>query len=210
MTHSLHRQGSVDSLKKDYTFIVRALKREGFLPRIERVLDIMLSEEPVNMGCSSSDKCSAAGLEANELRASLNKNLRFVCTFSSKDKVLSVLKKLKDADAGVSVVLGGLIKEIVGMSEEVGIKPHTANISLGLFGKKKTLLPGYKTLCLTTMCGHGMISTRLAEAVAGKVKSGKLTPKEGAYLLAKNCPCGLVNLDRCEELFTLDSEGLPP
>jgi hypothetical protein len=205
MTHSLHRQGTIGDLKKDYTFIVRAIKSEGFLPNLEKVLDVMLSEEPVNMGCSSLEKCSAAGLKTKDLKASLSKNLRFVCTFSDKDKVIKVLKKLKDADAGVSVVIGGLIKEIVGMSEGVGLKPHTANISLGLFGKKKSLLPGYKTLCLTTMCGHGMVSTRLSESVSEKVKSGKMTPKEGAYLLAKNCQCGLVNLERCEDIFE-DSE----
>ena len=210
MTHSSHRQGTVDSLKNDYTFIVRAVKREGFLPDLEKVLDIMLSEEPVNMGSSSSGKCTAAGLETKDLRAALDKNLRFVCTFSKKDKIPRVLRKLKDADAGIPVTIGGLIEEIVGMSKEAGLKPHTANISVGLFGKKKSLLPEYKILCLTTMCGHGMVSARLSESVAEKVKSGKLAPEEGAYLLAKNCPCGLVNLDRCEDLFGLNEEdGLP-
>jgi hypothetical protein len=207
MTHSLHRYGTEQSLENDYTFIGRAIKREGFEANLQKVFEIILSEGPENIGCSSLQKSSAAGVDPKDIAASFNKTLRFACSFSSKEKVKRVLKKLKEADAGVSIVIGGLIKEIMEMSKENGLTPHTANISLGIFGRKKTLLPEDDVLCITTMCGHGMISAKLSKTVMEKVKSGKLSPKEGSRLLARNCPCGLLNLTRCEDLFALSEKN---
>ncbi len=203
MTHSLHRYGTERSLENDYTFIGRAIKREGFEANLQKVFEIILSEGPENIGCSSLQKSSAAGVDPKEIAASFNKTLRFACSFSSKEKVKRVLKKLKEADAGVSIVIGGLIREIMEMSKESGLTPHTANLSLGIFGKKKTSLPEDDVLCITTMCGHGMISAKLSKTVMQKVRSGKLSPQEGSRLLARNCPCGLLNLTRCEDLFAV-------
>ena len=90
--------------------------------------------------------------------------------------------------------------EIVQMAKEVGVKPHTAFLSLGIHGKK-ALLPEEQVLEMTTMCGHGMVSSKLAKAVLKKVESGDMTPEEGARLLAQPCPCGIFNTDRCEALL---------
>ena len=92
------------------------------------------------------------------------------------------------------------------MAGDVGLKPHTALLSLGFHGKKE-LLPEEEVLEITTMCGHGLVATHLVEEVVQKVKSGALTSEKAAMLLAQPCPCGIFNLDRCVELLNeqLDS-----
>jgi len=100
----------------------------------------------------------------------------------------------------ISLVVSGLIDEIVKIAEEIDLKPHTAFLSLGVHGKK-TLLPEDKILEITTMCGHGMVSSQLTAAVIKKVRSGKMSPQEGAHELAQPCPCGIFNTDRCRELL---------
>jgi len=204
MTHSLHRYGTEESLKSDYTFIVRAcqVNREGCAPKLQKLFQIFLSEGPVNIGCNSVGKGTIAnGLDLKELEGAFDRTLRFACVFSSKDKVKRVLKKLKAADAGISITIGGLISEIEEMAKESGIKLHTANISLGLFGGKKALLPDDKVLGTTTMCGHGLIATRLAKKVIEKIEAGELALKDGAQTLAKHCPCALFNMDRFEVML---------
>jgi len=204
MTHSLHRHGTESSLKGDYTFIVRAceVNRDGCAPKLQQLLQLFLSEEPVNIGCNSVGKGTIAnGLDLNELAKAFDRTFRFACVLSSKEKVQRILKKLKAADVGISITIGGLIDEIVEMSREAGLKPHTANISLGLFGSKKSQLPGDKILSTTTMCGHGLIATRLAEKVFKKIETGALTPREGALALAEHCPCAIFNMDRFEEIL---------
>jgi hypothetical protein len=147
------------------------------------------------------------GSKIKDFTKYLKNNRGYACAFSSKEKTKNVLKKLKNADLGLSVVVSGLIDEILKMLKEVGLKPHTANVSLGIHGKKKRLLPKDKILEITTMCGHALIGSKLAEVVFEKVKSGKMSYKEGAELIAYQCPCGIFNLDRCQELFEADKKS---
>jgi hypothetical protein len=73
-------------------------------------------------------------------------------------------------------------------------------LSLGVHGKKE-LLPMDEVQQITTMCGHGMVSSKLTKAVIDRVKAGKMTPEKGALLLAQPCPCGIFNTDRCEAIL---------
>ena len=203
MTHSLHRYGPEEHLQNDYTFFARAstVNLEGCGPKLQKILEILLSEGPVNFGSSALTKCYAGGLEPEAFSEFLKKSVRIACVFSSKEKIKRVLQKLKEGDFGICIVVGGLIKEIVKISREIGLKPHTANISLGIHGGKKHLLPEDNVLEITTMCGHGMVATRLAQKVLNDLREGKVTPQEGARILAKQCPCGLVNTDRIDIIF---------
>jgi hypothetical protein len=209
MSHSLHRYGTVENLQNDYTLYARTsrwVNRKGCGPKLRRILDIMLSEKPLNFGSSHSGKSFKAGLDPKEYAASLDKAYGVACCFSSKDAVKEVLRKLKEADTGISVVVSGLIDEIVKIAEELDLKPHTAFLSLGIHGKK-ALLPEDKILEVTTMCGHGMVASRLTKSVMEKVKAGKMTPEEGADLLAQPCPCGIFNTARCTALLEQCGEG---
>ena len=143
---------------------------------------------------------SFPGLDIGVFKEILNKNVGFICCFSDREAMKRTLQKIKDAEIGISIVVSGLIDEVFAMAREVGLKPHTAFLSLGIHGKKE-LLPDEKVLEITTMCGHGLVATKLTKSVRQKVKAGKITAAEGARLLAQPCPCGIVNTDRCTELL---------
>lgn len=203
MSHSLHRYGTEKNLQNDYTMYARAsryVNREGCGPKLRKILNIFLSEKPNNFGSSQAGKSSKAGLDPKEYAATLDKAYGVACCFSSKQAIQSVLKKLQEADTGISIVVSGLIDEIVKMGKELSLTPHTAFLSLGIHGKK-SLLPEEAVLEITTMCGHGMVASKLTKIVMEKVNAGKMTPSEGAHLLAQPCPCGIFNTDRCENLL---------
>jgi len=203
MSHSLHRFGTEKNLQNDYTMYARAsryVNREGCGPKLRKIFNIFLSEKPNNFGSSQAGKSSKAGLDPKEYAATLDKAYGVACCFSSKQAIQSVLKKLKEADTGISIVVSGLIDEIVQMGKDLDLTPHTAFLSLGIHGKK-ALLPEETVLEITTMCGHGMVASKLTKVVMEKVKAGKMTPAEGGRLLAQPCPCGIFNTDRCEDLL---------
>lgn len=203
MSHSLHRYGTEENLENDYTFYARTsrwVNREGCGPKLRKILDIILAENPVNFGSSHAGKSYKAGLIPEEYAKTLDTAYGVACCFSNKESIRNILLRLKEADTGISIVTGGLIEEIVKICEEIGLKPHTAFLSLGIHGKKAAL-PEDRVLEMTTMCGHGMVSALLTRAVIKKVKAGKMKPDEGANLLAQPCPCGIFNTDRCEALL---------
>jgi hypothetical protein len=183
------------------------VNREGCGPKLKKILDIFLSEKPVNYSFTSASRSSASGLDFEKEIQKIEEAFGVSCVFSSQEAMKAVLKKLKQADTGISVVISGLIEEISAVAKELELKPHTALLSLGVLGKK-SLLPEDRVLEMTTMCGHGLVATRLAETVLKKVEEGVMTPEEGAHALAQPCPCGVFNLDRCKMLF--ESRGKAP
>ena len=199
MSHALHRHGTAEQLQNDYTFYARAsryVNREGCGPKLRKILSIALSEEKlVNYGSSQAGKSYEAGLKPEEYAATLDKAYGVAGCFSDKETVRSFLTKLKEADTGISIVISGLIDEVVKIAGEIGLKPHTAFLSLGVHGKR-ALLPADRVLELTTMCGHHQIGSRLTAAVMERVKAGKMTPEAGSHLLAQPCPCGIFNTRR--------------
>lgn len=211
MSHSAHRCGTIRNLQNDYTMYARTsryVNREGCGPKLRKILEIFLSENPVNFGSSHSGKSFAAGLDPEEYARSMEKDYAVACCFSSASAIRNVLEKLKRTDTGISIVVSGLIEEIRKIAGEVGLKPHTVLLSLGVHGKKE-LLPEEKVLEITTMCGHGLVATHLVEEAMEKVKTGALTPGEAARLLAQPCPCGIFNLDRCVELLKEQLSEIP-
>ncbi|MFQ5841102.1 MAG: hypothetical protein ACE5I8_01585 [Thermodesulfobacteriota bacterium] len=203
MSHSLHRYGTVENLQNDYTLYARTsrwVNREGCGPKLRTILEILLSERALNFGSSHAGKSFKAGLDPKEYAVTLDKAYGVACCFSNKEAIKAVLRKLREADTGISIVVSGLINEIVKIAKELDLKPHTAFLSLGVHGKR-ALLPEDTVLEMTTMCGHGMVASRLTKSVMEKVKAGKMTPQEGADFLAQPCPCGIFNTDRCAELL---------
>jgi hypothetical protein len=204
MSHALHRHGTTEQLQNDYTFYARAsryVNRDGCGPKLRKILSIALSEPNlINYGSSQAGKSYEAGLKPDEYAATLDKAYGVAGCFSDKEAVRSFLKKLKEADTGISIVISGLIDEVAQIAKEIGLKPHTAFLSLGVHGKR-ALLPEDEVQQVTTMCGHGMIGSKLTKVVMDRVKRGKITPEKGAHLLAQPCPCGIFNTTRCRTIL---------
>jgi hypothetical protein len=203
MSHSLHRFGTPENLKNDFCIYSRAAKgvnRDNCGDKLRRTLEIYLSERVVNFGSSHSGKSYLAGLEPAEYARTLDHSYGIIASFADGEAVKGILRRLKEAELGISVVVSGLIDEVTRIAREVGLKPHTATLSLGIYGKR-AVLPEPEVLEITTMCGHSLVGSALARKVLGKVRQGKLSAKQGALLLSRPCPCGIFNTERCAELL---------
>lgn len=204
MTHSLHRFGTEDSLKKDFCIYARAAKGvnrdDAVGGKLRKILDIFISENVVNYGSSHAGRSFSAGLDPKEYAKTLDNSYGIIASFDDKEAVKGVLKKAKIAKTGISLVVSGLIDEVVEIASSVGLKPHTASLSLGVYGKKEKL-PEDDVLEVLTMCGHSLVSANLIRDVSDKVVTGELTPSEASIITSKACTCGIFNTNRCSEKF---------
>ena len=98
------------------------------------------------------------------------------------------------------MVVSGLIDRVREIAAEVGLDPHTINLSLGIHGATDKL-PAADIRQFTTMCGHAMIAPGLVRDALRKVKTGKLDSWNASLLLAQPCACGIYNPYRSQELI---------
>lgn len=202
MTHSLHRRGTPESLKEDYVLLVTAaadVNHWGSKDKLRQILEVVYEVGPCNIG-SYDTGTVLAGIKIEEIKAALNEVPRVRCCFSSREKMKEAICRINELDLGMSVTVEGPTEDIMEMSEELGITPHSVNLSLDIWGKK-TELPSEEIMEFVTMCGHGLISRSLVEKLIGEVKTGRKTPREAAVLVGQPCVCGIYNPDRATALF---------
>ena len=199
MTHTLHRQGTAESLSDDYVVLMlRAigLNDTDYVPKLQEFLRICLRHNPVNIGCET--KGSMYEYTPEEIIADVHGDTHAV--FDNPQALSRVLKDLKEADLGLSVVVSGIYKTVDECLGKAGLKHHTTNFSLGVWGKTEKL-PEEEILEITTMCGHGMIATNLVKTMIEEVSAERKTPDEAARLLTPNCTCGIFNPARTARLL---------
>ncbi len=202
MTHSLHRIGDEGLLKDEFVLLSSAadgFNVEGAREKLIKIMDIAEEIGPINFGFSKVG-CVHTGVTFDYLRSIYTDRSRVRCVFNSKDKIKKLLQRLKEENLGMSITITGLLGELQKIVKEVGITPHSVNLSLGVFGRKD-LLPPREILEITTMCGHHLLSPLLVQKVIDDVKKGSLTPQDGAIELAKPCICGFVNHERVEKII---------
>ncbi len=202
MTHSLHREGDAKSLENDYVILITpaiGVNDKGSGPKLKRCLKILLEEGVANIGDVEHGSVMA-DLDSATLESYLGDGKRIRACVSDMDKLKKIVGRLKEEDLGLSLTVSGLIENIYSISKELDIKPHTINMSLGVWGRTD-LLPSSDVLELTTMCGHHMISRNLVENAISKIKEGKTSPKKATEKMGKLCVCGIFNPDRCESLL---------
>ena len=209
MTHTLHRQGSVESLKKDYCVLALVarqfdLKTEeskaSAVERLRKISDVMAGNDPVNLGSIYVPGTYAHGLTSEQIKAGLKPNGFVLSVYDGKEKLKEVLSELKEKDFGISITVSGLIDEVFETCEEVGLAPHTISYSMGVWGKK-SLLPKAEILEITSMCGHAMTSANLVKKAITDIKAGRTTAEAAAKEIAKPCACGCFNTSRAAELL---------
>ena len=208
MTHSLHREGSIDSLERDYALFIypaRGFNYKGCGPKVRRLVEIVYQVGPVNMIATTLRRNMYSGVRPEEVLDSIKEGIRVFTVFNSRAKIKKILKRFKAADEGISIVVSGLIDRLREIALEIGLDPHTINLSLGVHGGTDRLPPP-DIRQFTTMCGHGMVSPGLVRDVIRRVNSGKIGPWDGSLVLAKPCACGIYNPHRSTELL----ESLTP
>lgn len=200
MTHSLHRRGTAESLSGDYVMLCLTAighNDENHEPKLRQFLQIALKHDPVNIGAISTGNMYSHSKEAVVDAAHGIVHAVFV----KPEQVVDTLKELDKAGVGMSVVVSGVFQKVDECLSKAGLKHHTANFSLGIWGKTEKL-PGEDILEVHTMCGHAMIAPNLIRSMVDEVKAGRKTAAEAAKVLAPQCACGIFNPDRAAKLLT--------
>lgn len=189
MTHSLHRKGNIEDLKRDYVILAMLAagindKYPDSRKKLIRIGEILNEHKPINIMPEIAWKISPI----------------ITATFTDVETVNKVMKTLKEENLGVSIVISGLLSEIQNIATKVDLNLHTVHLSLGTFGKKE-LLPSEKILEITTMCGHHCISSQSIEYYVQLIKNGNISVEESAIKLARPCVCGIFNLSRAVQIL---------
>lgn len=204
MTHTLHRRGSRVSLEHDFPVLMDVavgITDTGSVPALQEFFRLAQGHNAVNMGSTTQNMFQTSVGEVIESAAMCSQ-----AVFTSAEDLTGMLKDLKKADLGLSVVVSGLLDVVDECCRKAGIQRHTVEFSLGIWGKTERL-PSDDVLEVTTMCGHGMISPKLVESVVADVHAGKITAEAAGRALALQCTCGIFNPARAGSLIAAMAVG---
>lgn len=207
MSHTLHRRGSEESLKKDIVFLMIPAHRFNDVDvpmaevgrKLRRFMEIGLENGCIYIGNASTGNIHTLGGIQGVLDSTVESATTH-CVFDDEDKAVSFMKALKEADLGLSVVVSGLFDHVGECCRKSGLTPHTVEYSLGIWGNTD-LLPSESVLEINTMCGHGMVSVGRIEDIIKKINAGRMTCEEGGKELGKTCTCGIFNWKRAGEIL---------
>ncbi|MHC1787458.1 MAG: hypothetical protein AB9880_10395 [Christensenellales bacterium] len=201
MSHSLHRSGPIESQKRDFVWFMyqtKGVNDKNIKPKALIYIEAAEHQHSENWGDVKTGPITR--FDASEIKEKLTDKSRIRGVFTKPEQVVGFLKEVKAADLDQSCVITGIISQVIPCCHEAGVKPHSANFSLGVWGNKG-ILPDEDTLSITTMCGHHMIPPKFVQHVIKQVDKGKLTPEEGANQLSNFCYCGIFNQVRCAEII---------
>lgn len=228
MTHSLHREGSLESLEKDYVMFIypaRGFNYKGSAPKVRHLAELVFLSGPIGIMAKERSRSmnktgkpddtevpirikvdgeripgAVSALEKLKLKDIVSDGTRVYCLFDNRENLKEALRRIKEADEGISIMVSGLIDPVREIAEEIGIDPHMVNLSLGIHGRTDRLPPA-DIREFTTMCGHGLVSPHLIKDMIRRIKSGKISDWNGSLFIAERCICGIYNPCRSMELL---------
>ena len=201
MTHTLHRRGTRESLNRDYIFLCMAAKginEEGADDKMREFLRIVIKHNAVNIGDMRTGNIFCCNPE--EIISKVTSTSIVHGVFTDPAVVTKVMKSLKNANLGMSVVVSGPFSSVEELCKKTGIKPHSVDYSAGIWGKTEKLAKPELLEC-TTMCGHAMISANLVEDIVKRIKAGVINARQGSIEMGKVCCCGIYNPVRAERIL---------
>jgi hypothetical protein len=187
VTHSNHRQGTRESLKKDWVML--SLPYRGppaIMEKVDRYNEICRRHHPINP-----DRPRGW----------------YIWVFDNRENMEAALKELTKAELGLSVVVSGLFDEVAECCRRVGTRAHTVNHSLGFWGRTEKLPPP-EILEITTMCGHGLVAPSLVWRLAERIRQDDFSAAAACQEMRKMCICDIFNHARAEELMGQLVEGI--
>ena len=206
LTHTLHRSGTRDSLRDDFVWQVypsRGVNDYNVPDRLRKVVDVITDLGSSNWGDVYTG--CARKVPVSKIREKLQDGSKLRGVLTSKSQVVRFLRSMKNAEIGFSVIISGLMDEILDACQQTAVTPHTINLSLGIWGKKE-LLAKQSLLEVTTMCGHHMISPRLVEKTISDVRRRAKSAARASSDLVGLCPCGVFNPERAQRLIQQQAE----
>jgi hypothetical protein len=228
VTNTLHRYGDAESFRDDYVIFAIPCKGkndEGAVEKLRAFLRVCARHDPVNIGNSD----AASHRPSSQLQpsvhwkrrltpdhakviAGVHRSATVAAVFASREAAEACLRELIEADLGLSVNVSTSVEGAKQVATACGINRHSVEYSLG-FADPHDLLPDGQVLRLSTMCGHGMVSSNMAKKMLDMVREGRRSPREAAVTLARFCPCGAYNPLRAQRLLEEGSywsnEGRP-
>ena len=158
MSHTLHRRGKSEDLKRDvivFCMSAKTVNGDGSAPKKQKFFEIVSKYPYANFGDVKTG--SQFNSDWDTVRDSFKDQSVPHFVFTDYDVAASVLKELAEADLGISVVVSGVMDGIVEMCRTSGLKIHTSEHSAGILGKTEKL-PDEPILEITTMCGHALVA----------------------------------------------------
>jgi hypothetical protein len=202
MTHSLHRRGERESLENDFVVLgcpATGVNKKGSAPKTRKFLSICYENGPVNLGDMKTGNVFNTTMD--DILNHVTDGTIVQCTFDNRERVVALLKQLKDDKPGISIIISGLTDVVQQCMDEAGLgRIHSLEYSMGTWGKTEKL-PDYEVLELTTMCGHAMISANLVDKLVRDIKRGRKTVEEAVLEMTRCCTCGNFNLTRAAQLL---------
>jgi hypothetical protein len=220
MTNTLHRYSKPEGLKDDYIVFIMTSKGVNDIGAVEKsqeFLNLAKKYSPVNF--AGDDKQGAAfrpekhlnpftlyvrgrkeNVTIDKVAEEMSPPGRALAVFDNQADLEGFLKELKEADLGISVNVSSFVSDIREMAPRTSVTPHSINYALGFRGNLSRL-PDQYILALTTMCGHGLISSNFAAKMVDLVKERRLTPEKAAGYMAKFCRCGAFNVSRAVHIL---------
>lgn len=202
MSHTLHRRGNPETFEKD--FIIFSMTAKGFNEKNSKwaLKEFLRILHKYNISNTGDMKTGGMYLvDKNEIVENVQDTSIVHAVFTDREEVKAALKELKEADLGVSVIVTGNVEEVNNICNEVGIKRHTVEYSVGIRGNLAKL-PEEELLEITTMCGHGMVSHSLVRKMLIDIKKGRISIEDAAKHLSTPCVCGVFNPKRAAMLLS--------
>jgi len=217
MTNTLHRYGDRTSFRDDYIVFAmcsRGKNDENAVSRLRQFLEMALQFNPVNLGDArhggalrpSRSMSPLAHWKRNttpDFRAvvdGLDTATTAAAVFDNRPAAEDLMKAVRAADLGLSVNISTSVDGAEQCCHAAGLCRHSVGYSLGFEGKTGRL-SNEDVLMLSTMCGHGMVSSSLAKKMIDWVKEGRRTPEEAVTYLARFCSCGVFNPSRAVRIL---------
>jgi hypothetical protein len=176
----------------------KGINEKGSEEKMREFLRINLRHHPVNIGDMRTG--NMYNVPVDEILKKVTSTSIVHGVFTDRATVMNVLKDLKKADLGMSVVVSGPFGCVGEICRAAGLRPHSADYSGDIWGKRDKLPPN-EMLELTTMCGHAMVASNLVTSLIEEIKAGERSPEDAGKELAKVCECGIFNPVRAAELL---------
>lgn len=200
MTNTLHRRGTEEELRRD--FVVFCLPTRSMSPELPAKLrtftEIVLRHKPVN--ANRLEGRAVVAIDPTRIEEELQDEICIHATYDNVEAVEAVVADLVEADLGIPINISGPFAEVQACCRAAGISRHSVEQSLGVRGAVDRL-PARDVLELNAQCGHGLVAYNLIDTTIKYVKSGRMTPAEGARHLARPCQCGVFNLSRAQQIL---------
>jgi len=234
MTNTLHRysdhyaperRASIRPVDNDYIVFAmstRNVNDDNLAEKYRTFVRLALCHNPINVGDATKGGLYRPQQKLNPLAhwkrdqhpdpegliRDIDGHTVMSAVFRTFEDLERFVEELREADLGISINISAPMDAARRCCQEVGIRRHSVEYSLGFQGRVDRL-PDKTVLEISTMCGHGMVSHNLVKKLLDWIKEGRRTPQDATKYLARFCICGVFNTVRAQELLERARTGTP-